>query len=151
MKNYGMCKKVWGSVIDWRWVHSEEMKPKTVGFTYRVMLDYHAVEQGANSIETSYVQTCRFGNNCQSKALHTTNHRIENTIRKPVTEVPRWLPLLNDEIQKHEQWKDLVFTCVWWTKSHWFPKHSRPNTRISIKGQQHFTFFSLNINSLTQT
>lgn len=45
----------------------------TAGRTYRVMLDDHAVQQGANSIETTHVQTCEFGNTVK-QSLNTTNH-----------------------------------------------------------------------------
>lgn len=35
---------------------------RPVGWTYRVMVDDHAVQQGANCIETAHVQTCELEN-----------------------------------------------------------------------------------------
>lgn len=60
MTNYRTCIKSLGQK---RWT-------QTAVFTHRVMVDDHSVQQGANSVETTYVQTCRDGKDCQTKSTH---------------------------------------------------------------------------------
>lgn len=50
----------------------------TAGRTYRVMLDDHAVQQGANGIETAHVQTCEVGNVVKTKSAH---HKLRKALR----------------------------------------------------------------------
>lgn len=46
------------------------------------MFDDHAVQQGANRVETAHVQTCGTGNTAR---LHTKNHRTKIVSRKLFT------------------------------------------------------------------
>lgn len=74
------------------------------------MLDDHAVQKGANSIETTHVQTCELGN-VVKQSLDTINHWTKTSFRKMFHNVKEILSV-NSETFNVSSGRVLVLSCV---------------------------------------